>query len=114
MSNFNIFDYIKVKLDISYRRSLWHGTAKSESENPGGNRIFENDERKNNFEFKKDGHKNSAIWNHKDSDLIHIDPNHTESNQPIPDDFSNIGSINDSANIGVIEKYIVIAGQFGT
>ena len=50
--------------------------------------------------------KNAVIWNHKDSDSIHVDPNHTILNQTIPDDSTNIGSINDSANICVIENIL--------
>ena len=62
--------------------------------------------RQNNFGISewKVGHKSSVIWNHKDSDLIHVDPNHTNLNQPIPYYSTNIGSINYSANINVIEK----------
>ena len=36
----------------------WHGVEKSESENLGGNNIFENAERKNNFEGENVGAKN--------------------------------------------------------
>ena len=48
------------------------------------------------------GRKHSVNWNHTDSiinwnqkytDSVHIDPNHTDSNQPIPDGLTNIGSI---------------------
>ena len=42
-----------------------------------------------NIEVEKVGRKNSVIWNHKDSDSIHVDPNHTKSNQTIPDDKKN-------------------------
>ena len=36
--------------------------------------------------------------------MIHVDPNHTKSNQPITANSTNIISINDSANICEIEK----------
>ena len=68
--------------------------------------LLENTERKNNVEVGKVGRKNSVIWNHRDSDLIDVDPNHTNSNQPIPNDSTNIGSINDSADIHVIENIL--------
>ena len=61
---------------------------KSESEslveNLRENNIFENDEHENNFEVEKVGRKNSVIWNHKHSDSVHVYPNHTSLNQPIP------------------------------
>ena len=44
------------------------------------------------------GHKNSIIWNHKDSDLIHVNLNHAKSN--------HIGPINDSSDIRVIENML--------
>ena len=69
----------------------WHGVEKSESENLGGNNIFENAERKNNFEVEKVGRKNSVIWNHNYSNLIQIDTNHANSNQLIPENSTNIG-----------------------
>ena len=84
---------------------MWHGEATVESENLGGNKLFENVECKNNFEIGNVGRKNSVIWNHKESDLIHVDPNHTNLNQPITANLIKIGSINDSADISVIEKY---------
>ena len=59
--NFYIFNSIKGALDISFRGLPWHIAAKSESENIGGNNIFENAERENNFEVEKVGHKNSVI-----------------------------------------------------
>ena len=67
-------------------------------ENPRGNKNFKNDERKNNFEVEKVGrinsvncnHTNSIIhWNQKCSNAIHVDPNTTNLNQPIPDDLIN-------------------------
>ena len=77
---------------------------KRESENLGGNKTFENVDRENNLEVGKVGRKIYVIWNHKDSESIHFDPNHTNSNQRIPDNLTNIGSINDSAYICVIEN----------
>ena len=53
--------------DLAYRSLSWNGAEKSESENLGGNHIFENAERKNIFEVEKVGRKNSVIFNHKDS-----------------------------------------------
>ena len=82
----------------------WHGTERSESGNLGANKIFENAERKNNFEVEKVERKNSVIWNKKYFDSVHVDLNHTNSNQPITADSTNIGSMNDSADIHVIEK----------
>ena len=79
---------------------------KSESENLGGNKIFENAESENNFEVEKVGHNNSIIWYHKDSESIQVDPNHTNINQPIPSNSKNIGSINDSADIRTIENIL--------
>ena len=38
--------------------------------------------------------------------MIHVDPNHTESNQPIPEDSTNILSINDSADICLIKNIL--------
>ena len=35
--------------------------------------------------------KNSVIWDHKYSDLIHVDPNHIDSDQPVPKNSTNIG-----------------------
>ena len=61
-----------------------------ESENLRGNNIFENDERENNSEAEKAGSKNLVIWDHKDSDSIHANPNHTNSNQLILADSTNI------------------------
>ena len=68
--------------------------------------VYENAEHKNIFQAEKVGCKNSVIWNHKYSDLIHVDPNHTNLNQPIQSDLTNIGLINDSADICVIEKIL--------
>ena len=90
------------------RKLAWHDTITSESENLlenlRSNKNFKNTERKNNFKVEKVGCKNSVNWNHtnsiinwtkKDSDFIHVDPKHTESNQPILENLKNIGSIHD-------------------
>ena len=47
--NCDIFNSVSSTLDLAYRKYLGHGTAKSKNENRGGNNIFENAERKNNF-----------------------------------------------------------------
>ena len=99
-----IFNLVKRTLDLALRGSPWHGKAKSVSENLGGNKIFENDERKNNFEVERVWCKNSVMWNQKYSNSIHIDPNKPNSNQPIPSDLINIGSIHDSDDIIATEK----------
>ena len=52
-------------------------------------------------------HTNLIInWNKKDYDSTYVDPNHTNSNQSIPDDLTNIGSINDSEHICEIYKIL--------
>ena len=79
--DFDIFDSIKGMLDLNYVGFPWHGAVKSGVENLGGNKSFKNSEQENNFEVEKVGCKNSEIFNQKDSDLIHIDPNHTDLNQ---------------------------------
>ena len=61
--------------------------------------MFENAEHKNNFEVEKVGRKNSVNWSHKDSNLIHVDPNHAKSNTIIPENSTNLGRINYSADI---------------
>ena len=38
--------------------------------------------------------------------MIHVDPNHTNSDQPIPADSTNIESIHDSADIHAIENIL--------
>ena len=68
--------------------------------------------RKNYFEVEKIGRKNSVIWNNKDSNSIHVDSNHPNLKQPIPENLTHIISINDSADI--CSKYIIIVGIFGT
>ena len=77
-------------------------------ENLRDNTIFKNTECKDNSNVQKFGGKNSVNWNHtnliinynqKYSDLIHVDPNHTNSNQPIPDNSTHIGSIHNSDDI---------------
>ena len=59
-----------------------------------------------NNKIEKVGRKNPEIWDHKYSNLVHVDLNHTEYNQSIPDDLTNIGSIHDSYNICSIEKIL--------
>ena len=88
---------------------------KSESENLveniRGYKNFKSADRKNKIEVDKFGRKNSVNWNHTDliinynkkySDSIHVGPCHTDSNQPIPADSTNIGSIHGSADIRAI------------
>ena len=57
VSNWNIFNFIRGKSDISYRFSLWHGAATSENESLGGKNIFEDAEHKNNIEVGNLGAK---------------------------------------------------------
>ena len=104
MRNCDIFNYASRTWDIAKRNLLWHVGAKIESENLGGSNIFENDERKNNFEVENFGRKSFVIWNHKDSDLIHVCLIHANSNQLIPDNLTKMRSINDSDHISAIEK----------
>ena len=106
MRNFKIFNSVIRMLDISYRSFSWNGAAKRKSENLGGNNIFENAERENNFEVEKVRRKNSIIPNHKYSDLIHVNLNNDDSDQPIPADLTKTRSINDSDNICAIEKIL--------
>ena len=61
-------------------------------------------ERENNSEVEKVGRKNSVIWYHKYSNLIHVDPNHSDLTQPIPGELKNIRSINDSSYIHAMNK----------
>ena len=84
-------------------------------ENLRGNKSFKNAEHKNNFKVGKVGREKSLNWNHIDSildwnqkysDSINIDPNHTDSNQPIPDDSTNIGSVHGSADVCAIENIL--------
>ena len=86
-------------------------------ENIRGNKNFKNAECKNYFKVEKVGRKHSANWNQTDSipnfnqkysDPIHIDTNHTNSNQTIPSDSKNIGSIHDSSDICAIEKILAL------
>ena len=102
--NCNIFDSVSRTPDLDYRGSLWNGAEKSEIKNLRGNNIFENAERKNNFEVEKVGREKFGIWNHKSSFLVQVDLNQTKSNQPISANSRNIGSINDSTDICAIEK----------
>ena len=84
----NIFALVIRTPDLNYRGSPWHGIVNSE--NLGGNFSFENAKHENNSEVNKVGRKSFVIWNHKYSDSIHMDLNHTDSNQPIPADSTNI------------------------
>ena len=76
--NFDISNLVSRTSDLSYRALPWHGTMESESSNLRGNGSFKNDEHENNFKIEKVRRKKSVIWNHKDSDLIHVDTNHTD------------------------------------
>ena len=105
-NNCNIFDFIRRTSDISYRGSMWYIIVNIESKYLRGNKIFENAERNNNFEVEKVGCKNSVIWNHKYSDSIHVDQNHTNFNLPVPYDSTRIVSIHDSDDIYAIEKIL--------
>ena len=101
---FNIFNSIKDTFEPAYRSVSWHGTAKSEGEKHGGNRIFKNAELAHYFAVENVGSKNSVISNHVDSNHIstesnHVDLNNEKWNQLIPTNSINIGSINDSSNI---------------
>ena len=87
--SFGLFD--RGTSDFSNKSASWHGAEKNESENFGGNNIFENDERKDDFKVERAGCRNSVICYYKDSDSIHVIPNHSGSNQLIPDDLTNIG-----------------------
>ena len=55
IGSFNPFD--RGTSDFPDRSVLWHGAAKSEGENPGGERIFKNAGCEN-FEVEKFGRKN--------------------------------------------------------
>ena len=84
----------------------WHGEAKSKSENTGGNSIFKNSERGNNFEVEKVGRKNSVILNHVDSNHTnsnHVNSNHYESNQLVPSDLT---TLNDSDDVRELNKLL--------
>ena len=48
------------------------------TDNLGGEKSFENADLESKLEVEKVGRKNSVIWNHKYSESIHVDPNHTE------------------------------------
>ena len=84
-----------------FRRMLyftnWNTTGNDarRSEDPVCNNIFENSERKNNFWVEKVGRENSVIWYHKYSNSIHVDTNHADYNQLIPEYSTSIGLIND-------------------
>ena len=103
-----LFNAIRVTPDFSYRSVSWHGVAISESEKPEGDCIFKNARREKIFELEKVGHGSSVILNHIDSNQTntnsnHVDSNNTDSNQLIPADPTNIGSINDSADVRAIQ-----------
>ena len=98
---------------------LWHGTKNSENENlvenHKVNKNYNISERKINSEVEKNGRKQSVNWNHTDmilywnqtdSHSVQVDINHNNSNQPMPVDLINIGSIHTSADICVIEKIL--------
>ena len=81
-------------------------------ENLRGKNIFKNIERQK-IEIEKVRRKNSINsnhtdsipnWNKKDPDSVHVDMNHTNSNQINLSDSTKIGSILDSYNICVIEN----------
>ena len=85
------------------------------AENLRDNKFSKNTERENNLIVEEVGRKNSVNWNHTDlipnwnqkySGSIHIYPNHTKSNQPIPANPTNIGSIHDSDKICEIENLL--------
>ena len=63
---------------LAYTGFSWNGAAKIESENLGGNNIFENSDRENNVEVEESGNKHSGIYNHRISASIQVDPNHTK------------------------------------
>ena len=79
--------------------------------NLGGNNIFENTEQENNFGFEKAGRKNSVFVHHKDSNSICVDPNHADSDQLVPANLKNIGSITYSADICAIEMMLSWIGK---
>ena len=68
--------------------------------------FFENADRENNFEVEKVGLNNSVIWNHWDSYSILVDLNQTNSDQPIPANLKNIGSIHDTDDMCAIENIL--------
>ena len=80
--------------------------------------IFRNANRENNFNDEKVGFGNSVYWNYtnlilnwsqKDSDSYHLDPNCTDSNQPIPANSINIRSIHYAADIRAIKKIVALS-----
>ena len=72
---FGFFD--RGESDLFNRSASWHCASKIESESLGGNRIFENSERDNNFEVEKVRHKNSVILNQVNSNHINTNSNHS-------------------------------------
>ena len=98
--------------DLVIRVLPCHGKIKNETgnilENLRDKIVFKNSERKDNFNVETFWHKNSVNRNHTKSnlnynqnysDLINVDLNHTNSDQPTSDNSTNIGSIHDSDNI---------------
>ena len=61
---------------------------------------------------KLESHRLNSKLEYKKSDLVHADPNHTKSNQPIPAYFPNIGSIHDSSYISAIEKILAMTVHY--
>ena len=108
-NNCNIFNSVSRTFNIAYRILSWHGAERSENENLGGNNIFENAERKSNFEVGKVGRKNSVTFNHVDLNHINtdlnplnqVDSNIADPNQSIP---INLTAIHDSADIRALNK----------
>ena len=86
-SNCDILDSVRRTSDLAHRILRWQSSEKGESGNLGGKKT-EILSAKIISKFKI-GQK-SIIWNHKDYNSIHVDPNHANSNQPIPDNLTNI------------------------
>ena len=80
VGDFNIFKPIRGTSDFTKIRVQWHGAAISEIENPGGDVIFKNSGRDNNFEIEKFGRKNYEILNRVNSNHTNIDLNHANQN----------------------------------
>ena len=58
------------------------------------------------LKLKKLGAINSIIWDHNDSDSIHVDPYHIHPNQAIPVYLTTIQSFHDSSDNRAIEKIL--------
>ena len=106
---FFIFNSVKRTLDITYRSAPWHGAAKSEGENLGGNNIFKNAERENDFEVENVQRKNYVILNQVDLNHINIDLNHFNHANSYHANYnqlltSNLTTVNDSSNIFALNK----------